>query len=203
MADSNEIDLREDPRFVGLQAHMEEAFVWLTERLQEDGLDQDTAIRQAANRLEHLLENEIDSPRGPAFDSDGYLPPIQTCTEAELIRWFGFSDRRGDLLIRVRNWVSLAKAVGAKRLLLDGSFVTKKDQPGDVDAVVLLPVNFHKQLEARRPEAVELLVTFFTREPKELFFAEVEEDWWGWFEFFSRTRELSERRKGLIEVQLR
>jgi hypothetical protein len=41
-----------------------------------------------------------------------------------------------------------------------------------------------------------------TREPKELFAAEDEEDWWEWFGFFSRTREANGRYKGLIEVAL-
>lgn len=68
---------------------------------------------------------------------------------------------------------------------------------------MLLPEDFSDQLVARRPEVLELFDMHLTREPKELFLAEVEEDWWGWFEFFSRTREPDGRRKGLIEVQLR
>jgi hypothetical protein len=86
--------------------------------------------------------------------------------------------------------------------LLDGSLLTAKEEPEDVDAAILLPDDFHEQLRAGRPEAVELLVALFTREPRELLFAEVEEDWWGWVEFFGRTRELSGRRKGLMEVVL-
>jgi hypothetical protein len=99
-------------------------------------------------------------------------------------------------------WIRLARAVKARRLLLDGSFVTVKVEPGDVDAVVLLPEDFRDQLNRDNPEAHELVKMFLTREPNELFAAEDEEDWWGWFEFFSRTREASGRRKGLIEVIL-
>ena len=58
------------------------------------------------------------------------------------------------------------------------------------------------QLDAGNLDAVALRRMFFTRQPKELFAAEDEEDWWGWFEFFSRTRQASGRRKGLIEVAL-
>ena len=87
-------------------------------------------------------------------------------------------------------------------MLLDGSFVTSKEEPGDVDAVALLPEDFRSQLEAGNPEAAGLFEMLRTRHPKELFAAEDEEDWWTWFEFFSRTREANGRRKGLIEVTL-
>jgi hypothetical protein len=103
---------------------------------------------------------------------------------------------------RIRDWISLARAVRARRVLLDGSFVTAKKEPGDVDAVVLLPEDFRDQLLDGSPEAARLYEMFVTREPKELFAAEDDEDWWRWFEFFSRTREANGRRKGLIEVVL-
>jgi hypothetical protein len=96
----------------------------------------------------------------------------------------------------------LARAVKAVRLLLDGSFVTGKEDPGDIDAVVLLPRDFREQLREGVAEAVRLQAMFVTREPQELFPAEDEEDWWGWYEFFSRTRSSNGRRKGLIEVTL-
>ena len=110
--------------------------------------------------------------------------------------------QRERLLNRIRKWISLARAVKASRLLLDGSFVTGKNKPGDVDAVVLLPDDFRDQLRAGDPTAVELYDMLRTREPKELFAAEDEEDWWGWFTFFSRTRKANGRCKGLIEVAL-
>ena len=199
MPDSRDTDLREDERFLTLQAEFEEAFVGLTCLFQfDDGLDRNAAIEQVAGRFEKVIQ----SASGPAIDDGGYIPPIQTCTEAEVVRWFGFNDHRRELVERIRNWISLARAVQARRLLLDGSFVTAKDEPGDVDAVVLLPEDFREQLRAGHPEAVELYEMFVTREPKELFAGEEEEDWWEWFEFFSRTREANGRRKGLIEVTL-
>jgi hypothetical protein len=80
--------------------------------------------------------------------------------------------------------------------------VTRKDDPRDVDAVVLLPDDFCDQVRAGDPKAVELFSMIRAREPKELFAAENEEDWWEWFGFFSRTRQENRRRKGLIEVIL-
>ena len=43
---------------------------------------------------------------------------------------------------------------------------------------------------------------FLTRRPEELFAAEDEGDWNEWFEFFSRTREVDGRRKGLVEIKI-
>ena len=96
----------------------------------------------------------------------------------------------------------LARSVGARRLLLDGSFVTAKDEPGDVDAAILLPEDFCDQLRRGNPAANELHAMLFTRKPKELFAAQCEVDWWKWVEFFGRTREPNGRRKGVIEVTL-
>src|SRR4051812_35620221 len=95
-----------------------------------------------------------------------------------------------------------ATNVGAKRLLLDGSFVTAKAEPDDVDAVMLLPANFLNLVAQGVEPAVELEEMFLTRQPEELFPAEDEAVWQGWCEFFSRTREPDQRRKGIVEIRL-
>jgi len=197
MSEPNETDLLKCGRFVDLRADFEGTFVWMTERLRDQGIDQSEAVVLAGERFDKLIE----AARGPVFD-DGYISPVQTCTEAEFVLWFGTNPRRQELPERVRNWIRLARAVGAKRLLLEGSLITDKDEPGDVDGAILLPDDFHEQLLAGNSQAIELLVTLFTRQPKELLFAEVEDDWWRWVEFFGRTREGTGRRKGLIEVTL-
>jgi len=92
--------------------------------------------------------------------------------------------------------------VGARRFFIDGSFVTAKVEPGDVDAVIWLPDSFSEQLRSRTSEAVELQTMVVTREPKELFSAYSSETWDGWVEFFSLTREADARRKGVVEVAL-
>jgi len=50
--------------------------------------------------------------------------------------------------------------------------------------------------------ALELETMLLTRSPEEIFAAEDRRDWEDWLEFFSRTREADERRKGLVEVEL-
>ena len=197
MPDSADIEPDDNP-LVRLQTQLVEKFEELTSKFQLHGLDQDAAMGQVVGRFEQLIQ----SASGPVLDDDGYIPPIQTCAEAELAWWFGWNQHRERLLERVWGWVKLARTVGVRRLLLNGSFVTAKERPGDVDAVVLLPEDFRGQLRDGSPEAIRLHQMLFTRQPKELFAAEDEEDWWGWFEFFSRTREANGRRKGLIEVAL-
>jgi len=105
-------------------------------------------------------------------------------------------------MLRLRRWVRLARQVGARRLLVDGSFVTERAEPNDVDSVVFLPPDFGKQLEREDEPALELEEMLLTRQPEEIFAAEDETDWEEWAEFFSRTRELDGRRKGLVEVHL-
>ena len=138
----------------------------------------------------------------PAFRADGYLPEgLHRASEAELTFRFGStSPRRRRLALRVRRWIELARAVGASRLLIDGSFVTDKPDPGDVDAVILLPADFHEQIRRGIDPALELEQMLLTRRPEELFGAEDQTDWDDWAEFFSRTREADGRRKGLLEI---
>jgi hypothetical protein len=139
----------------------------------------------------------------PPFRSDGYLPQgVHSASEAEITFRFGSATRRRrSLALRVRRWIELARQVKAPRLLIDGSFVTDRPDPHDVDAVLLLPADFQDQLHRGVDAALELEQMLLTRRPEELFGAEDQMDWDQWVEFFSRTREFDGRRKGLVEVQ--
>ncbi len=140
----------------------------------------------------------------PPFRADGYLPVgVHLATIAEITFRFGIENRmRKRLILRVRNWFELAKSIGARKLLLDGSFVTAKSNPQDVDAVMWIPKHFTVQVANGVSDALDLERMFLTRQPEELFAAEDESGWLNWIEFFSRTREVDGRRKGLIEVEL-
>jgi hypothetical protein len=140
----------------------------------------------------------------PAFRPDGYLPEgLHVADGAEVTFRFGSATpRRRRLVLRLRLWLELARQVGARRFLLDGSFVTAKPNPDDIDAVLLLPMDFQLQVESDVDAALQLELMFLTRRPEELFAAEDDEDWNEWFEFFSRTREVDGRRKGLVEIKL-
>jgi len=142
--------------------------------------------------------------RIPEFRLDGYLPVgMYFASEAEVTFRFGTSNRhRRRLVIRVRRWIELAREIAAPRLFIDGSFITAKSEPNDVDAVVLLPPDFKNQIAANSEAAIEFEDMLLTRRPEEIFAAEDETDWNEWVEFFSRTRETDGRRKGLVEIEL-
>ena len=140
----------------------------------------------------------------PDFRDDGYLPQgVHIATEAEVTFRFGTSSpRRRRLVLRLRRWVELSRLTGASRFLVDGSFVTSKKEPNDIDAVVLLADDFEQQISRGLEPALELEQMLLSRRPEEIFAAEDSRDWDDWVEFFSRTREVDGRRKGLVEVQL-
>ena len=140
----------------------------------------------------------------PQFRADGYLPEgLSLASEAEVTFRFGASSRRRRrLILRLRRWIELARQIGALRLLIDGSFVTAKAEPHDIDVVILLPPNFEEQIDEGSPSALELEEMLLMRRPEEMFAAEDETDWNDWVQFFSRTRESDGRCKGLVEIQL-
>lgn len=140
----------------------------------------------------------------PPFRSDGYLPEgVHVCSEAEVLFRFGTVNRRcRRLAIRLRRWIELGRQLEARRLLVDGSFVTAKEEPGDIDSVMLLPQDFHQRVSREDVAAMELEGMLLTRQPEEPFAAEDEIDWTEWVAFFSQTREPDKRRKGLVEVRL-
>ncbi|MDX1965452.1 MAG: hypothetical protein SFX18_20065 [Pirellulales bacterium] len=140
----------------------------------------------------------------PDFRQDGYLPEgIHLATEGEVTFRFGTStSRRRRLVLCLRRWIELARSISAQRFFVDGSFVTAKAEPKDVDAVVWLPDDYAAKIAAGSVEALELETMLINRHPEEIFAAENRRDWEDWVEFFTRTREIDDRRKGVVEVIL-
>ena len=155
------------------------------------------------NQPSSMAQSPLTTPI-PPIGADGYLPEgVHVCSEDDVISRCGSSSRhRRRLALRLRRWIELGRQVGAKRLLVDGSFVTAKEEPQDLDTVLLLPQDFTQQLEQEHPPALELEEMLLTRRPEEIFAAEDETDWEEWVAFFSLTRELDGRRKGLVEIPL-
>ena len=140
----------------------------------------------------------------PDFRDDGYLPEgLHLATEAEVTFRFGTdTSRRQGLALRLRRWVELARAISARRFFVDGSFVTSKQEPNDVDAVVWLPDDFVDRVSNGNLEAMEVETMLLTRRPEEMFAVEDRRDWDDWLDFFSRTREPDGRRKGVVEIEI-
>src|SRR5713101_7113602 len=104
------------------------------------------------------MEQTPPSSTVPPFRPDGYLPEgVHVCSEAEVLFRFGSSSRRRRrLVLRLRRWIELGRQVGARRLLVDCSFVTAKEEPHDIDSVIFLPEDFTQQLEREFVPALEL-----------------------------------------------
>jgi hypothetical protein len=79
----------------------------------------------------------------PPFNEHGWLPDgIHDCSVEELEWRFGAfqgSDRRPQLWAKFREFILEAKACGlVEALLVNGSFVTAKPDPNDIDMVVVV-----------------------------------------------------------------
>jgi hypothetical protein len=75
----------------------------------------------------------------PAFDDFGNLPPgMHLCTIEELASRFGSgSEERAAQMSELLHFIGAAKMAGVQRLMVNGSFVTGKLAPNDVDVVFL------------------------------------------------------------------
>lgn len=72
----------------------------------------------------------------PSFDPvSGRLPDGEYVVDwQEVVERFGWNPRRRQLLDGLAEAIELLAAAGCRRVWLNGSFVTAKDEPGDFDA---------------------------------------------------------------------
>ena len=72
----------------------------------------------------------------PPFDTNtGRLPEgVHEASWDEIVQRFGWNQRRRRLLDGLAEAIELLARAGCRRLWLNGSFVTVKDEPGDFDA---------------------------------------------------------------------
>lgn len=75
----------------------------------------------------------------PPLDANGVLPPgVHPCTLDELLARFGHgSATREAQAQELTVFIEWARGHGVRRILVNGSFVTAKAEPNDVDIVVL------------------------------------------------------------------
>jgi len=83
----------------------------------------------------------------PPFDDFGNLPQgIHGCSMAELVSRFGSgSDERAAEISELVRFVEAAKTAGVRRLLVNGSFVTNKLSPNDVDVVFVPGIDYPRK----------------------------------------------------------
>jgi hypothetical protein len=71
----------------------------------------------------------------PAWLPNGDLPPgVHIATWREIEDRLGFNPRRQQLMAGFRQACEELRKAGCRLVYLDGSFVTRKEQPGDFDA---------------------------------------------------------------------
>lgn len=70
----------------------------------------------------------------PAYDKVGNLPPgVHSATWVEIVERYGHNEKRLKLLGGLKKALVNLKEAGCKRAYLDGSFITKREMPGDYD----------------------------------------------------------------------
>jgi hypothetical protein len=132
----------------------------------------------------------------PAFDDFGNLPPgIHVCSAEEVKARFGVgSDERAAEMDELLRFILAAKTAGVRRLLVNGSFVTGKLTPNDVD-VVILPGHDYPRGEEKL-DADEQVWPFL-----QIIVAADDADFETWaMRQFATDRK--RRRKGVVEVIL-
>jgi hypothetical protein len=132
----------------------------------------------------------------PDFDDFGNLPPgIHLCSVAELVARFGSgSEERAAEISELSHFIEAARAAGVRRLLVNGSFVTGKLAPNDVDVVFLPGPDYPR--EGKKLDSDELVWPFL-----QIIVAADDEDFEAWaVHQFGTDR--SKRPKGVVEVML-
>ncbi len=86
----------------------------------------------------------------PDYNEDGYLPPgIHRATFEEITARFGQESDIRQAQMESLHWlVDLARKAGVQRIIVDGSFVTEKLEPNDVDCVLLIGADFPQDAAA-------------------------------------------------------
>ncbi len=145
----------------------------------------------------------------PALNADGFLPVgIFDCSLAEVRARFGNfqgTDIRQRLFAKLEEVVTAMQRSGLfETLLLDGSFITAKLAPNDIDLVAVLRPghDFERDLPMSEYALVSRAV-LRRRFGFDIIVAERESQLYRTYvEFFSRVRENPEARKGLLRLTL-
>jgi hypothetical protein len=155
-----------------------------------------------------------------SFNGHGYIEPglhpmAQSDLEATFVTAFPYSSTRGDIMKGYKKHSQeVLTLVGPCEQLLDGSFVTNKNDPGDVDMVLFVDATVIDNLNpAQRAELFALAagprtkathmcdayfcLTFPETHPQFAQFRQMRKYWMGEFGF-----DRSEVPKGIVQIQL-
>lgn len=142
----------------------------------------------------------------PPLNSDGYLPPgIVDCTLEEINQSFGTNERRKELIGKLCQYIQKIQEIGLSGLMIiNGSFATSKEEPGDIDAILVLgeeysiskPLTSSEKLftawgRVKENFEMDLIVVFPDGGSQE-----------GWVNLFSGVKENSSIQKGLLRIAI-
>jgi hypothetical protein len=132
----------------------------------------------------------------PSFDEFGYLPSgIHSCGVEELVARFGTGSSEREVetqeLLDFFDW---ARRAGVERVVVNGSYVTAKKAPNDVDIVVLPGIGYPRgelacEEQAGRWPFLQIFIAADAIDLKE----------WSFTDFGTDRKR---RPKGVVEVQL-
>jgi len=80
----------------------------------------------------------------PGFNDEGFLPPgVHRATMEEIAARFGQESELRRVQMESLVWlVDLARRAGVERIVVNGSFVTDRAEPNDVDCALLIGRDF-------------------------------------------------------------
>lgn len=146
---------------------------------------------------------------------DGVLPEgIHSCTIEEVEKVFGkfrHTDKRPRLIEKLKQYLADVRAANvASAVIIDGSFITAKAEPSDIDLILALRADLDLSEELKPMEynvqskrMVSRLYGFDV-----LPAVDASDSYNGFVEFFSRVRlddpeqNTSQHRKGLLRIEL-
>jgi hypothetical protein len=131
----------------------------------------------------------------PDFDSHGNLPAGVHRAEIEDVEQrFGHGSHGREAGMQALHWlIPMCRRAGIVRLILNGSFVTDKHDPGDVDCLLVPGVGFDSNSDATI--ALQIGLPYLSIQ-----IIETPEDLAYYLKFFGSDRD--GRPKGLVEIPL-
>lgn len=144
----------------------------------------------------------------PPLNEDGLLPPgIHDCSLRELGERFGTfhsTDRRPRLYEKLQEYLIQVRSTGlVVAIIVNGSFVTSKPDPGDIDLIIVLP-SHHDFSAELQPMAYNLISR--RRVSRQYGFdvlvtQENAPEYGQFIEFFQQVREQPHLRKGVLRMR--
>jgi hypothetical protein len=138
----------------------------------------------------------------PEFDDNGNLPPgVHEATVKDVEQRFAYNTKRKVLFARLFEVCEILGGANCPRLYLDGSFITKKEEPNDYDLCyewegMVHTSEFEQFLRNRKTAKERYLGDIFIRMPQPPYYFDHVEDW----QTDSRQDDVV---KGIIQISLR